>query len=126
MTLPANAKPLGFIITRDRERAKAFYVGTLGGTVLGEDQFAAVIDCGGLKVRLTTVPNHAPAPHTVLGWETTDVVAGVHALRAKGVTFNIYEGFGQDELGIWTAPGGAAQVAWFSDPDGNVLSLSTP
>jgi len=40
------------------------------------------------------------------------------------VTFKIYEGFGQDENGIWSPPGGGAKVAWFSDPDGNVLSLT--
>jgi predicted enzyme related to lactoylglutathione lyase len=45
-------------------------------------------------------------------------------LRGKGVTFRIYEGFGQDADGIWSVPGGGARVAWFADPDGNVLSLT--
>jgi len=52
------------------------------------------------------------------------VVATVKALHEKGVTFNSYQGFSQDELGIWTAPGGAVRVAWFKDPDGNVLSVT--
>ncbi len=53
-----------------------------------------------------------------------DIVAAVRALRDKGVTFNIYVGFGQDDLGIWTAPISGDRVAWFLDPDGNNLSLT--
>jgi hypothetical protein len=60
----------------------------------------------------------------VLGWAVSDIRAAVGELLAKGIVFKVYPGFGQDELGIWTAPGGGAQVAWFTDPDGNVLSLT--
>jgi hypothetical protein len=60
----------------------------------------------------------------MLGFNVPDVEATVRALREKGVTFNIYRGFGQDELGIWSGPGGAVRVAWFKDPDGNVLSVT--
>lgn len=55
-------------------------------------------------------------------WAT--IRAAIEALRGKGIEFTIYEGFGQDELGVWTSPDGKAKVAWFADPDGNVLSLS--
>jgi hypothetical protein len=48
----------------------------------------------------------------------------VRALREKGLNFNIYPGFRQDELGILTVPGGVVRVAWFKDPDGNVLSVT--
>jgi hypothetical protein len=51
-------------------------------------------------------------------------LVGELAHRAKGITFTIYEGFGQDADGIWEVPGGGAKVAWFNDPDGNVLSLT--
>jgi catechol 2,3-dioxygenase-like lactoylglutathione lyase family enzyme len=112
-----------FIITRDRAKAKAFYGETLGFAQLQEDQFAAVLDLNGTMLRISTVPNHQPQAHTVLGWEVPDVVASVKALKQKGVTFNVYEGFGQDALGIWTAPSGD-KVAWFLDPDGNNLSLT--
>ena len=59
----------------------------------------------------------------MLGWEVPDIVAAAKALKEAGVSLTIYQGFGQDENGIWTAPGGD-RVAWFRDPDGNVLSIS--
>ncbi|MNT95901.1 Glyoxalase-like domain protein [compost metagenome] len=60
----------------------------------------------------------------MFGWNVDDIQAAAAALRDKGVTFTIYDGMGQDALGVWTSPDGAAKVAWFADPDGNVLSLS--
>src|SRR5580700_1565325 len=60
---------------------------------------------------------------TVLGWRVTDITAAVRGLAAKGVVFLRYEGMDQDSDGVWTAPGGD-KVAWFTDPDGNVLSLT--
>jgi len=122
--LPASAKAISFIITRDRAAAKAFYGGVLGFTLTHEDDFAAVFDLNGTMLRVSTVPDHAPQPHTVLGWEVADIESTVRSLAAAGVTFNIYDGFGQDALGIWSAPGGTNKVAWFADLDGNVLSLT--
>ena len=75
-------------------------------------------------LRVSTVKDHEPRAYTVLGWKVPDIVATVHALRAKDVSFTVYEGFGQDEWGIWTAPGSGNKVAWFPDPDGNILSLT--
>jgi catechol 2,3-dioxygenase-like lactoylglutathione lyase family enzyme len=124
MAIPGSAKTMSFIVTRDRAAAKAFYGGVLGFALTHEDDFAAVYDMNGIMLRISTVPDHAALPHTVLGWEVADIRATAEALRAKGVPFNIYDGFGQDALGIWTAPGSAAKVAWFRDPDGNVLSLA--
>ncbi len=86
--------------------------------------FAAVFDLNGTMLRISTVETHQAGPSTVLGWDVPDIATAARALAAKGVTFNIYDGFGQDELGIWTAPGADARVAWFKDPDGNVLSLT--
>jgi len=120
----AAAKPMSFIVTRDRERAKAFYGEILGFASTGEDAFAVVYDMHGTMLRISTVADHAPAAHTVLGWEVGDIVAAVAALGARGVTFTVYDGFGQDALGIWTAPGSGTRVAWFLDPDGNNLSLT--
>ena len=124
MTFPASAKAMTFIATRDRETAKKFYSGTLGFAQIHEDDFAVVFDLNGIMLRISTVKDHKPVPHTVLGWEVPDIEAAVKALTAKGVKFNIYEGFGQDALGIWSAPGSTNKVAWFLDPDGNTLSLS--
>ena len=123
-TLPAAAKTMSFIITRDREKARAFYGGVLGFPVVSEDNFALVYDMNGTMLRISTLKNFEPQQHTVLGWEVPDIAAAVKALKAKGVTFNIYDGFGQDELGIWTAPASTHKVAWFLDPDGNNLSLT--
>jgi len=119
-----SAKTMTFIVTRDRTKSKAFYGAVLGFALTSEDDFAAVFDTNGTKLRISTVPNHAPAAHTVLGWEVSDIVATVKSLTAKGVKFTVYEGFGQDNLGIWKAPGSSSRVAWFLDPDGNNLSLT--
>jgi catechol 2,3-dioxygenase-like lactoylglutathione lyase family enzyme len=117
-------KPMAFIVTRDRARAKAFYGEVLGFRLTGEDEFAAVFDMNGTMLRISTVDAHIPPPHTVLGWEVPDIDAAVTTLAARGVTFTIYAGFGQDSRGIWTAPGSSNRVAWFLDPDGNNLSLT--
>ncbi len=120
-----NAKPVSFILTASRTRAKPFYAGALGLPILSEDDFAVTLDLGaGMTIRLTDLPGHKAADHTVLGWGVPDIQAAVAELKAKGVTFRIYDGFGQDADGVWTPPGGGARVAWFTDPDGNVLSLT--
>jgi catechol 2,3-dioxygenase-like lactoylglutathione lyase family enzyme len=118
------AKPAIIICTRDRARATAFYRDTLGLTVAYEDNFAAVFNIGGVTLRVSIVADFTPHEHTILGFHVPDVAATVKALREKGITFNIYPGFGQDELGICSAPGGTVRVAWFKDPDGNVLSVT--
>jgi hypothetical protein len=70
------------------------------------------------------VTDYVPQRHTVLGWEVPDIVATIRTLKGKGVAFNVYDGFGQDEMAVWSVPGSGAKVAWFNDPDGNVLSLT--
>lgn len=124
MSFPDGAVPVGFVLTGDRARAKAFYADVMGFRLLSEDGFAAVFDMGGLTVRLTDIAGHVAGPHTVLGWTVPDIRAAVRELAGKGVTFLVYEGFGQDADGIWTSPDGAVRVAWFADPDGNNLSLT--
>jgi catechol 2,3-dioxygenase-like lactoylglutathione lyase family enzyme len=125
MALPPDAQTCCFILTGDRARARPFYEHILGLTVIGDDPHALTFDTGdGTPLRLTDHPGHEPSPHTVLGWNVTDIEAAVTDLAGQGVACLIYEGFGQDELGIWSAPDGAAKVAWFADPDGNVLSFT--
>ena len=116
--------PVTFVITRDRKVAEAFYAETLGLRRLPGDDFAAVFDLSRVPLRVTEVPDHTPAPHPVLGWTVADIEATVDALAAKGVKMTIYDGMGQDARGIWTAPDGNSKVAFFSDPNGNGLSLS--
>ena len=104
--------------------AKVFYADKLGLKLESEDGFALVFDVNGTMLRVAAVQKASPAEYTVLGWEVSDIGEAAKDLRNSGVTLEIYPGFGQDDLGIWTAPGGSAKVAWFKDPDGNVLSIS--
>jgi catechol 2,3-dioxygenase-like lactoylglutathione lyase family enzyme len=120
----ADARPVAMIITRDRKVAEPFYGDTLGLRRLPGDGFAALFDLAGVTLRLTEVPDYKASAHPGLGWEVDDIEAAVEALSANGVSFNIYEGLGQDPLGIWTAPDGSCKVAFFNDPDGNGLSLT--
>lgn len=119
-----DARPIAMITTRDRKTAEPFYGETLGLRRLPGDDFAAVYDLAGVQLRLTEVPTYEASAWPQLGWEVTDIDAAVAALEGKGVRMNIYEGLGQDARGVWTAPDGRCKVAFFSDPDGNGLSLT--
>ncbi|HEX8571799.1 MAG TPA: VOC family protein [Allosphingosinicella sp.] len=118
------ARPIAMITTADRKVAEPFYAETLGLTRKGNDGFAALFDLAGVTLRLTEVPGYSAPPHPVLGWEVADMESAVEALTANGVAMNVYDGLGQDERGIWTAPDGSCKVAFFNDPDGNGLSLT--
>ncbi len=119
-----HATPVAFLYVSDRARALAFYGEVLGLALRSTDDFGDFIDLGGGLLRMTAMPDHKAGPHPVLGWNVDDIEAAVTALRDKGVVFAIYEGMGQDALGIWTAPDGRSRIAFFADPDGNVLTLS--
>jgi catechol 2,3-dioxygenase-like lactoylglutathione lyase family enzyme len=113
-----------FVGTTDPGRAKGFYRDVLGLRLVVEDGFALVFDAKGTNLRVSTVNLVAAAEYTVLGWEVPDIISAARALQGAGVQFERYGGFmKQDELGIWTAPDGT-KVAWFKDPDGNVLSIA--
>lgn len=112
-----------FLLTQNPDAAITFYRDTLGLTYMHDDGFALVFDTNGIKLRISKVPKFTPAKHTVLGWETSDIHLELAELVKKGVTFERYPNMSQDENGICTFPGGS-KVAWFKDPDGNVLSIS--
>jgi catechol 2,3-dioxygenase-like lactoylglutathione lyase family enzyme len=114
---------VAFVASTDLRRARLFYEQTLGLTVIGQSDFACVFDANGTMLRVTAVPEVARAAYTVLGWSVTDIAATVGELAGQGVAFARYDGMEQDEIGVWTTPGGD-KVAWFTDPDGNVLSLT--
>lgn len=120
----ADSKPCIVICTTDRARSADFYRAKLGLTQILDDIFAATFDVGGVSLRVSAVPGFASHNHTIAGFHVSDVEATVRELARNGVTFNFYEQFTQDALGIWTAPGDAFKVAWFQDPDGNVLSVT--
>lgn len=120
----ATTKLMAFAPTRDAGKARQFYEGVLGLRVLSQDGFALALDANGIMLRVTNVPaDFKPQQFTVLGWEVSDIAEAVSALREKGVRFEHYGMPGQDADGVWTAPGGA-KIAWFKDPDGNILSLT--
>jgi catechol 2,3-dioxygenase-like lactoylglutathione lyase family enzyme len=118
-----SQKIVAFVPTRDTEKARAFYEGVLGLKFLKDDGFAMVLDANGTMIRVAKVPDLTPAQFTILGWQVSGIEKVVAELQVKGVRFEIFGFFKQDELGIWTAPTGD-KVAWFKDPDGNVLSVS--
>ncbi len=116
---------VGFVSTNDAENAKQFYGDILGFRLADEDEYALVYDANGTMLRVGKAHGFTPAQGTVLGWQVEDIEAAVRDLSARGVHF---EQFGlpflqQDDLGIWS-PGNGDRVAWFKDPDGNVLSIS--
>lgn len=114
---------VAFAATTDLDRARAFYEQVLGLPVADHNDFACVIDANGTMLRITAVPEVRRAGYTVLGWKVTDIAVAVRGLAAGGVVFLRYAEIDQDGDGVWTAPGGD-KVAWFTDPDGNVLSLT--
>jgi catechol 2,3-dioxygenase-like lactoylglutathione lyase family enzyme len=120
-----TSKPVAFVATTDPEKARAFYEDVLGLRLTEDEKpFALVFDANGIMLRVTTVHDHHPAPFTVLGWDVASIEKTVDGLVAAGVEFQRYPGINDgDPKGIWTAPGGA-RVAWFKDPDGNVLSVT--
>jgi catechol 2,3-dioxygenase-like lactoylglutathione lyase family enzyme len=119
----AAGKIVGFVPTKDYDKARAFYEGKLGFEFVSLDQYALVVSVGGHKIRIAKIPNFTPLQGTLLGWEVQNIEAVVNWLKDRGVITEKYP-FAQDrELGIWTTPNGD-KVAWFKDPDGNILSVA--
>jgi len=109
--------------TTDKARAKAFYAGVLHLKFVQDDGFALVFRLPHGMLRVVEVPGFQAAAYSLFGWEVSHIGDAVRELTASGVVFERYAWFEQDTLGVWTAPNGD-KVAWFKDPDGNVLSLS--
>ena len=112
-----------FLDTKNPEIAKEFYQDILGLKLIEDTPHALVFDANGTTLRIQKVREHTPAKHTSVGWEVNNIRANIEALLKKDVCFERYEGLQQDELGIWRTLDGA-QIAWFKDPDGNILSLT--
>ncbi len=118
-----SSKLMAFAVTKQTEKARAFYTDVLGLTLVAHEPAALVFDANGSTLRVSIVKDFPPQPFTVLGWRVADIRSMRRDLAAKGVSFEIYGFPGQDAEDIWTTPDGA-QVAWFKDPDGNLLSLT--
>jgi catechol 2,3-dioxygenase-like lactoylglutathione lyase family enzyme len=119
-----DAAVVAFVATTKPAEARVFYADVLGLRLVHEDQFALEFLAGGTSLRVTRVEQLQPAGYTVLGWSVPDIHTAVTELAARGVQFERFPAFmQQDALGIWASPSGA-QVAWFKDPDGNTLSVT--
>jgi catechol 2,3-dioxygenase-like lactoylglutathione lyase family enzyme len=114
---------IAFAAATDLSRARAFYEQALGLPLVEQNEVACVFDANGTMLRVTAVPEVPRAGYTILGWRVADIAAAAPDLAARGVVFIRYDGMDQDDNGVWTTPGGD-QVAWFADPDGNILSLT--
>ncbi len=114
---------IAFVATANADLAREFYRDVLGLTLIDEHAFALVFDSNGTRLRVQKVHTVSPIPYTALGWRVEDIHASILGLEDRGVSFERFEGLPQDDDGVWTTPDGIA-VAWFKDPDGNLLSLS--
>lgn len=117
------AEMVGFCVTTDGVRCRAFYEGRLGFRLISEDGFALVFDADGRMLRIQKQKSHEPRPYTVLGWNVVDLEATLARMQAAGVNCERFAGVPQDDKGIMNFPDGT-RLAWFKDPDGNVLSVA--
>jgi catechol 2,3-dioxygenase-like lactoylglutathione lyase family enzyme len=123
LSVLGDAVFVGFIPVRNLDTAHEFYCVTLELKAVEQTPVALVLDTGGVPLRLAEVPELRPQPFTIAGWLVNDISSTVISLATAGVPIKRYEGMVQDEHGVWTAPSGD-RVAWFADPDGNVLSVT--
>jgi len=119
----ADKKLKAFVPTIKPEEAKSFYKDVLGLKLLSQDDYALEFESNGTLLRVTIVQELKPQAFTVLGWNVDDIVSIIKSLNDKNIFCEKYDFFEQNDLGIWTSPNGS-KVAWFKDPDGNVLSLT--
>jgi catechol 2,3-dioxygenase-like lactoylglutathione lyase family enzyme len=123
-----SADLIAFVPTRDPAKAREFYERTLGLEFISGDAFALVFNAHGTALRVADVSNvkdFQPAPFTIVGWQVRNVGDTAGDLVKKGIRFERFPGMEQDAQGIWQSPNGA-KVAWFKDPDGNILSITQP
>ncbi len=119
----ADTSIIAFLATTDAPKARDFYEGRIGLAFVDESEFAIVFSAHGVELRIQKVTNVDPQPYTVLGWQVPSIDEAVQELANKGVSFKKFADLEQSELGVWSSPSGA-KVAWFTDPDGNMLSVT--
>jgi catechol 2,3-dioxygenase-like lactoylglutathione lyase family enzyme len=117
-----DAKLQTLVWSADIERSRNFYSNVLELPCVGQNHGALIYRVGAGELRVSPVPSTSPSEHTVFGFEVEEVEATAAELSAKGVDFERFPGFSHGVNGVWTAPDGA-KVAWFRDPDGNLISL---
>ena len=119
----ANEILTAFLATSDSGRARAFFEGVLGLTFVAENEYLVMFESGSARLNLQKTEVVNPPFGTAVGWHVKDLRENIKALAARGVSFERFEGMQQDDLAIWSPEPGTG-VAWFKDPDGNMLSLS--
>ncbi len=122
-TMTLFDQPILFLATADPIRSRSFYEDVLGLTFVADEPRALVFDVAGTQLRIQKVEELSEVRYTVLGWTVEDIREAMTELVQRGVTFEQYEFLPQDENGVWETPAGV-KVAWFTDPDGNTLSLT--
>jgi catechol 2,3-dioxygenase-like lactoylglutathione lyase family enzyme len=118
----AETKAFSGFAVPDVEQASEFYEGTLGLNASVDNDLLILHLAGGRDTLVYPKPDHTPATYTILNFQVDDIDAAVDQLTQRGVQFERYEGFGQDEKGISRDQGGPP-IAWFTDPAGNILSV---
>ena len=118
-----SAPAIAFVPSTDLDRSRQFFADVLGLPVVDLNAFALVLQAGPTMLRVTKVDDLRVQPFTVFGWQVSDIDGAVADLTGRGVAFLRFDGLDQDGHGVWATPGGD-RVAWFTDPDGNTLSLT--
>lgn len=121
--MPASGDVVAFVATTDMNRAAVFYEDVIALRLIIREPTALVFDSNGTMLRVSKVDELAPAQYTVLGWSVDDVYRSIIDLMGKGIIFEYFEMLEQDEYGVCAFPNGD-RVAWFKDPDGNMLSIT--
>lgn len=124
MTDFSQAPTSFFLATADSEAAKRFYADVMGLEMTEDSEYAVVFKLADAELRISKVPSFTPFPWTVLDWQVGDIREAMAKLKEGGVSFERFDGVDHDDDGVWAVPGGGAKIAWFKDPDGNVLSVS--
>jgi catechol 2,3-dioxygenase-like lactoylglutathione lyase family enzyme len=117
----ADSKAFSGFAVPDIDAAREFYGGALGLDVSEENGLLTLNLAGDRGTLIYPKPDHEPANYTILNFPVEDIEREVDELSARGVSFERYEGFDQDERGIFR--GGGPLIAWFKDPAGNVISV---
>ena len=118
----SNARLQAIVWTSRMDEARTFYQNVLGLNLRRTSDGALLFDVGGSDLRVAPVPSTAPSEHTVMGFGVEDLDACIRELSARGIHFLRFAGFPHDDFGAVATPDGS-RVAWFRDPDGNLLSV---
>ena len=121
-----SAAIIAFVPTTKPDEARRFFENTLGLEFVQRDSYGMDFNANGVALRVANVSSEkdfVPASYTILGWAVNDIDVAARELTERGVVFEQYRALEQDQLGIWESPSGA-RVAWFKDPEGNILSIT--